>query len=534
MAATATAANPGWRARPALTLVATGLGLFMIFLDATIVNVALPAIQADLDFGESGLQWVVAAYSLTMGMFMMTSASLADSQGRRRVFAVGLVIFAGASLACGLAPDITVLVLARALQGVGAAVLNVASLALVGAAYPDPKEKMKAVGLWTGIAAIGLALGPTLGGLITDTIGWRWIFLVNPVVAALALIMTYAFVSESKDSTRHSFDPVGQILFIIAIAAITFALVEAPSFGFSSPWIVGPLIAGVVALGVFVWVELRSRDPMMDVRVFGDFPYTAAIITVFAVLFCAYGTLLVITQYFQNINDYSAQTTGLLMLAFTIPSMVLAPIAGRLAARFGGRRPTLAGVALTCAATATLALGVERGLGVTLLGLFLLGLGTGLSVAPATALAMGTISPERSGMASGILSSQRALGSTAGFAIMGSLLALVVAAQLPSALEPIIPDADERNEVVEQIVTDANPQAVPSPIGPGPSGPRAEAQRDDVIEAADAVFTDGIALAEASGFLLALVALFIGWKAFPRSERAEVQEDTTEADLLGP
>ncbi len=297
-----TRTRAGGQARhPGLILFATGLGLFMIFLDATIVNVALPSIQSDLDVGESGLQWVVAGYSLTMGMFMMTSASLADARGRRRAFVVGLVIFCVASMACGFAPGIAVLASARAVQGVGAAVVNVASLALVGAAYPDPKAKTKAVGLWTGIAAIGLAIGPTLGGVITDTIGWRWIFFVNPLIGGAAIVLTYLFVAESRDPVGHSFDPVGQLLFIVGIGAFTYALVQAPVWGFSSPWIIGPMVLGLASIAVFVRFELRSRDPMMDVRVFRDIPYTAAIVTVFSVLFCAYGTLLVITQYFQNV-----------------------------------------------------------------------------------------------------------------------------------------------------------------------------------------------------------------------------------------
>ncbi len=523
----------GHAGHPGLILFATGLGLFMIFLDATIVNVALPSIQADLDVGESGLQWVVAGYSLTMGMFMMTSASLADARGRRRAFVVGLVIFCVASMACGLAPGIGVLASARAVQGIGAAVVNVASLALVGAAYPDPKAKTKAVGLWTGIAAVGLAIGPTLGGVMTDTVGWRWIFFVNPAIGGAAIVLTYLFVAESRDPVGHSFDPVGQLLFIVGIGAFTYALVQAPVWGFSSPWIIGPMVLGLASIAVFIRFELRSRDPMMDVRVFRDIPYTAAIVTVFSVLFCAYGTLLVITQYFQNIRDYSAIRTGVLLLAFSIPGMALAPVAGRLAANIGGRRPTLAGVAFTAAGAVTLAFGVEHGVGVTVLGLFFVGTGAGLSIAPATAVAMSTISPERSGMASGILSVQRGLGSTAGFAIMGSVLAIVVSTQLPGKLETIVPDPTERAAVVDEISGDANPQAVPAVIGPAPSDLSATAQRDDVVAAADSVFTNGIALAESIGFVLAVGAFVFGWKNFPRAAKVEESEEDAEADLLG-
>ncbi len=516
----------------ALVLVATGLGLFMIFLDATITNVALPSIQRDFDVGENQLQWVVAAYSLTMAMFMMTSATFSDAWGRRRAYIVGIVIFSGASLACGLAPSVAVLNVTRGLQGVGAAIVNVASLALVGAAYPDPAAKAKAVGLWTGIATIGLAIGPTLGGVLTDTVGWRWIFLINPIVGALAVVLTVMFVRESSDPANHSFDLPGQLLFIVGIGALTFALVQAPVDGFSSSLIIGLLIGSIAVLGVFAWLELRSRDPMMDVRVFADPPYTGAIYTVFAVLFSAYGTLLVITQYFQNVRDYSAVQTGFLLLSFSLPSMVMAPLAGRLAARFGGRRPTLVGIALVCLASATLAVGSGRDLGITVVGLLLVGFGVGLSIAPATAVAMASISPDRSGMASGILSAQRALGSTAGFAVMGSLLALVVSLQLPGNLEPVIPNTAERNQVVDDVVDASNPQAVPSVIGPAPSDSSDISNRDDVVAAADGTFDDGVRVAEMSGFVLALSAFVLGWFVFPRAARREHEEELTEASEL--
>ncbi len=520
-----------------MTLVATGLGLFMIFLDATITNVALPAIQTDFHVGESGLQWVVAAYSLTMAMFMMTSATLSDSRGRRKAYVVGILIFSGASLACGLAPNIEVLNVTRALQGVGAAVVNVASLALVGAAYPDPAAKAKAVGLWTGIAAIGLAIGPTVGGVLTDTVGWRWIFLINPIVGLIAVILTFAYVRESADPGRHRFDLPGQLLFIAGIGALTFAMVEAPIFGFSSPLIISLIVVSLSVLAVFAWFELRSDDPMMDVRVFGDLPYTAAIVTVFAALFCAYGTLLVITQYFQNVRGYSAEQAGLLLLAFTIPSMIMAPVSGRLAARFGGRRPTLTGLALVCLATVTLAAGSGQAIEVTLAGLLFLGFGVGFSVAPATAVAMASISPDRSGMASGILSAQRALGSTAGFAIMGSLLALVVSFQLPGKLEPVIPNTAERNEVVADVIDASNPQAVPSVIGPAPSDSADISDHAAVVSAADSTFVDGIRVAEIAGFVIALGALAFGWRVFPRAARREHIEELEEArdlETTGP
>jgi MFS family permease len=179
-----------------------------------------------------------------MGMFMMTSASLSDARGRRKAYTIGIVHFCVASVGCGLAPNVGVLTVTRALQGAGAAIVNVASLALVGAAYSHPSDKAKAVGLWTGIAGIGIAIGPTVGGILSETIGWRWIFLVNPFVGVVALALTFAFVRESTDDVGHSFDPGGQVLFLVGIGALTYALVQTPQHGFGSPAIFGPLVGG--------------------------------------------------------------------------------------------------------------------------------------------------------------------------------------------------------------------------------------------------------------------------------------------------
>ena len=338
------AAGSGFSSRQKLTLLATSVGLFMIYLDATIVNVALPDIQRDFDAGEQGLQWVVAAYSLTMGMFIMSAATLSDQKGRRKAFIGGMVLFAVASALCGAAPSLGVLNVGRGLQGVGAATVNVASLALVSAAFPDPKAKAKAIGLWTGIASVGLAIGPTLGGVLTETIGWRSIFFVNVIMGAIGVVLVLAFVEESRDPTPRSLDPPGQLLFIAAIGTLTYALIEGPHTGWLSPVILGLLVAAAVLIVVFIVVELRSADPMMDVRVFNDRVYTTAIVTLFTVLFSVYGLLLVVTQYFQNVRDYSPEKAGVVLLAFTLPMIVLSPLAGAMAARDGGRRPTLIGV----------------------------------------------------------------------------------------------------------------------------------------------------------------------------------------------
>jgi EmrB/QacA subfamily drug resistance transporter len=520
--------------RAAWTLLATGLGLFMIFLDATIVNVALPDIQSDFHASESGLQWVVAAYSVTMAMFMMTGATFSDLRGRRRAYVFGLAIFCSASAACSLAPSLSFLAVARGIQGVGAGVVNVASLALVGAAFTDPKEKTRAIGTWTGVAAVGLAIGPMLGGILTEHIGWRSIFICNPIIGIVAVILTFRFVDESADPTPRGFDPPGQVLFIVGIGALTFALIQAPVDGWLSAEIAGSFVAAVVALGAFVWQELRSNDPMMDVRVFRDRVYSTALYTVFAILFVAYGTLFVITQYFQNVRTYSPEKTGFMMLAYALPSLILAPITGRLTAAHGGRGPALAGLGFATVASAILAASNASHLATTLLALAFMGTGAGFGIASTTSVAMVGIEPKRSGMASGILSSQRALGSTAGFAIMGSVLAATLSISLTNRLEPLIPDQATRDEVVAEVADEANPQAVTALIGPGEPLPDDVTEDDAILAETDDAFIAGIRVAMLVGFAVTSSALVLAWFTFPRhNPRPASQQAPDRPDGIG-
>jgi EmrB/QacA subfamily drug resistance transporter len=516
-------ATPGFTAQQKLTLLATSVGLFMIFLDATIVNVALPDIQKDFNAGEQGLQWVVAAYSLTMGMFIMSAATLSDQRGRRRALVGGTALFAVASAICGAAPNLSVLNIGRGLQGVGAAIVNVASLALVSAAFADPKLKARAIGIWTGIASVGLAIGPTVGGVMTETIGWRSIFFINVAFGVIGIVLVRAFVAESSDPTPRSLDLPGQLLFISAIGTLTYGLIEGPHTGWRSPLILGLLVGSAVLIAVFVAAELRSPEPMMDVRVFADRVYTVAILTLFVVLFAVYGLLLVITQYLQNVRGYSPEQAGLAMLAFTVPMIILSPISGSLAARDGGRRPILAGVSFLVAGLVVVIVGVGHPLVIVLAGLLLVSTATGLSLSPTTNVAMASIPPERAGMASGIMSAQRALGSTAGFAIMGSVLAAVVGSVLPGKFAPFLPEP-ERTAAVQAVVEDANPRAVVALIGPGKPLPDSVASRRELVDAADDAFVEGIRVALLVGGALAVLVLGVGFVTFPKGIKEDVEE----------
>lgn len=408
------------------TLVATGVGLFMIFLDAMIVNVALPDIEADLGGGEAGAQWTVTAYSLAMAVSMMTFAVFADRFGRRLVYVAGLGVFAAASLACGLAPALGVLDVARGVQGLAAAAVNVTSLALVSAAFDNPKAKARAIGIWSAIAAIGLALGPTLGGVLTEAFGWRSVFVVNVPIGLAAMVATWVYVAESRDPTPRSFDVAGQALYVVGIGGVAFAIIEAPQLGWTAPAILGALALFVVAMPLFVRYELRSDQPMMEVRLFTERAYRAAIIAVFVALFGAYGMLLVVDQLWQEVRNYSVLDAGFRLLPLALVQVVLSPLAGRWVARFGARRVMLTGLGILCGSFAVQIVGVWADHSITTVGVAFVGAGLALTVTTATTVAMASVPEARAGMASGIMSSQRALGSTAGYAVLGSIVAVWV------------------------------------------------------------------------------------------------------------
>ena len=507
-----------------LTLAATGLGLFMIYLDALIVNVALPSIQTDFRVGESGLQWVVTAYSLGMAVAIMSAGTLADLFGRRRVYLAGIALFTASSIACGLARSIDVLNAARAVQGIAAATVNVTSLALVSATFPDPKQKAWAIGIWTAIASTALAIGPTLGGFLVQRSGWRIIFEVNVPVGIAVLILTRLFVQESRDPRPRTFDLPGQVLFVAAVGAFAFAVIEGPRAGWLSAEILGLFAIAAVSFGAFVFVERRSTDPMMDLTLFRDRTYSLAIVTIFAVLFAVYGMLLVITQLLQNVRAYSPIQAGLILLPYSLVQTAISLRVGKWMASSGARRLILLGLACQITGFLVMIGGMSGSPAVVVVGLMVSALGSALCLTPITSLAMTSVPPERAGMASGIMSAQRALGSTVGFAVLGSVLAASLTLTLSEHLAASLPDPTERKEVADAIIGNANPRAYAAEIGPGrPIRHANPATERAILAAADGDFVEGIRISLASAIAVLALVLAAGWLWFPRGHGGLVE-----------
>jgi EmrB/QacA subfamily drug resistance transporter len=405
------------------TLAAVSFGLFMIMLDNTVVNVALPAIQSDLEADLSELQWVVTGYALTFAALMLIGGKVADAYGRRLVFVVGIAVFTLASLWCGLAGSSDELIAARVLQGVGAALMNPATLSIIAATFP-PRQRGTAIGIWAGVSALALAIGPLAGGLITEHVHWSWIFFVNVPVGVAAIAASYLFIDETRDETHERLDVPGLATSGIGLFALTYALIEANTYGWGSTRILGSFAVAAVMLLAFVLLERHQRAPMLPLDLFRNRTYTGANLVVLLVALAMFGIFFFMSLYMQNVLGYSAVQTGAAFLPMTILIILVAPIAGRTSDRIGSRGLLTAGMVLIAVQLVYFS---QLGLHATfwnLLPAFLVGgVGMALTMTPSAAAATRGVSVDKAGVGSAVLNAARQVGGSLGIAIMGAIVA---------------------------------------------------------------------------------------------------------------
>jgi EmrB/QacA subfamily drug resistance transporter len=409
------------------TLGAVAFGLFMIMLDNTIVNVALPSIQSDLGIGISELEWVFNGYALTFGVLMLTGGKLADMLGRRRIFIVGLLIFTVASLFCGLATSAGWLIGARVLQGVGSALMNPATLSIVTATFP-PRQRGMAIGIWAGVAAMALAIGPLAGGLITEQLGWNWIFFINVPVGILAIIVTRLVVDESRDtSADQRLDLPGLLSSGIGLFALTYGLIEANELGWTSPRILSLFAVAAIGIALFVGLELRQRSPMLDLSLFKNGTFAGANSVMLLVGLAMFGVFFYNSLFIQNILGYSAVQTGATFLPMTVLIILVAPIAGKYSDRVGSRWLMGGGMVLLAASLFIFSrLDASSDFWDILPGLLIGGLGMAIVMTPTTSAAMGSVPIDKAGVGSAVLNSMRQVGGALGIAVIGAIIAEAV------------------------------------------------------------------------------------------------------------
>src|SRR5918995_436640 len=405
------------------TLAAVSFGLFMIMLDNTVVNVALPAIQEDLGADLSQLQWIVTGYALTFAALMLIGGKLADAYGRRLIFVVGIVVFTGASLWCGLSDSGEMLIAARVVQGAGAALMNPATLSIIAATFP-PAQRGMAIGIWAGVSALALAIGPLVGGLLTEHVRWEWIFFVNVPVGILGIAASYLFIDESKDTSEEQrLDLPGLLTSGIGLFALTYGLIEANTYGWTSGRILGAFAVAVVGLVGFVLLERHQRLPMLDLSLFRSGTFAGANLVILLVAFAMFGVFFFVSLYMQNILGYSAVQAGAAFLPMTVLIILVAPIAGKATDRVGSRGLMTAGMVLVGVQLVYFSkLSAEAGFWNLLPAMLVGGLGMALVMTPSAAAAVRSVPVDKSGVGSAVLNSSRQIGGSLGIAIMGAIM----------------------------------------------------------------------------------------------------------------
>ncbi|MGH3415085.1 MAG: MFS transporter [Actinocrinis sp.] len=410
------------RRRRQLILAVCCMSLFIVAIDNTIVNVALPSIQADLHAQVSGLQWIIDAYMLVLASLLMLSGSTADRIGRRRIFQLGLVLFTIASGLCSLAPSLGWLVAFRAAQAVGGSMLNPVAMSIISNTFTDAKERTRAIGVWGAVVGLSMAAGPVVGGLLVQAVGWRSVFWVNIPIGAAAVVLTALFVPESKAARARRADPVGQALVIVVLASLTYAIIEGPGRGWASPLILGLFAAAVLAVIGLVRYEGRREEPLIDLRFFNSIPFSGATVVAVCAFFSLAGFLFINTLYLQDVRGFSAMKAGLMTLPMAAMTAVFPRVSARLVAERGSRVPLLAsGILITV--SGLLFLGMSNTMSLVYLGVLyaVFGIGFGLVNAPITNTAVSGMPRSQSGVAAAVASTSRQVGQALGVALIGTV-----------------------------------------------------------------------------------------------------------------
>ncbi len=411
------------RARRLLVLGICCLSLFIVSLDNTIVNVALPSLRGELHTTVSGLQWTIDAYTLVLASLLTLAGSTGDRVGRRRVFQTGLVIFALGSLLCSLAPSLTWLVVFRMVQAIGGSMLNPVALSIIANTFIDPAERARAIGVWGGVVGISMALGPVLGGALVTTAGWRSIFWINVPVAVAAIVLTALFVPDSRAPSPRRLDPVGQTLVLVMLASLTYAIIEGPNLGWASPEIIAFFVLAAAALAGLLLYEPRRREPLLELKFFRSAPFSGATVLAVSTFAGLAGFLFLNTLYLQEVRGLSALHAGLYLLPTAAMAVIFSPLAGRLVGARGPRLPVVvSGIATTAGALLFTRLSAGTPTGLLILGYVLFGIGFAMVNPPITNSAVSGMPSSQAGVAAAIASTSRQVGNSLGVAVVGSVV----------------------------------------------------------------------------------------------------------------
>ncbi|GAA4670436.1 MULTISPECIES: MFS transporter [Amycolatopsis] len=423
--------------RRMLVLAICCLSLFVVSMDNTIVNLALPSIQREFAAGVSSLQWTVDAYSLVLASLLMLSGSTADRLGRRRTFQTGLAVFTIGSLLCSLAPNVGLLIVFRMVQAVGGSMLNPVAMSIVTNTFTDPRERARAIGVWGGVFGISMALGPVIGGALVDAIGWRSIFWINVPIGVAAFVLAAVFVPESRAARARRVDPVGQLLVVLALGGLTYAIIEAPHAGWGSPQTIGCFALAVAAVLCLVPYEKRRAEPLIDPRFFTSAPFSGATLIAMCAFACLGGFLFLNAIYLQNVRGYSPLHAGLLTLPMAAMIFALSPVSGRIVASWGARLPlVVGGVGIAAAGLLLTTQGAHSPLWLLVVTYLVFGIGFGMVNPPITNTAVSGMPREQAGVAAAVASTSRVVGGALGVAVLGAVVTSRVRGPIETGFVP--------------------------------------------------------------------------------------------------
>ena len=420
-------------------LLICSITLFMVGLDITAVNVALPTIGTQMDASLSWLQWTVSAYTVVMASLLLFSGSTADRLGRKRTLVIGLSVFSLASMLCSLAPTVELLVVFRVLQGIGASMLNPVAMSIITNTFTHPRERAQAIGVWGAVFGASIALGPIVGGALVASAGWQSIFLMNIPLGLVAIMLTLRFVPESKAEKPRRFDPVGQALVIVLLASVTYGIIEAPNAGWASPSTTVAFAATAVALLGLLRYEPRRTEPLIDLRFFSSIPFSSSIALSVAAFASFGGFLFLNTLYLQDVRGLSPVQAGLTVAPIALMTVILSPISGRMVGRGGPRTPlAIAGVFLFVACLMLVGIGPATPMAWLIAAYVVFGIGFGFVNAPITNAAVSGMPREQAGVAAAIATTSRQFGQAIGVAIVGAIVASSAGGRTEAGLAPAL------------------------------------------------------------------------------------------------
>ena len=487
-------------------IAAASLGSGMAFLDSTILNVALPALQSDLGASVRAVQWTYGAYALVLSALLLVGGTLGDRFGRRRVFVLGATIFAVASLWCALAPGTAQLITARGVQGVGGALLVPASLAIIGASF-EGRLKAKAIGTWGALSAIAMAVGPVLGGWLVEEVSWRAAFLINPVLAAVAIPIALWHVPESRDPEAHNLDLVGAVLATTGLAGLVYALIESSAWGLGAPRVLVALTVGLIGLACFIWVERRVKDPMVPPSLFRSRNFDGANLVTLLFYMALTGSLYFLPFLMMQVHGYSALVAGSVFLPFVAMAFLIGRLSGRISARFGTKIPlVVASLAVLVGLLLFAVPGVEHDSYWTSFfpAMIVQGAGMALAITPLTSAALSSVDREHSGLASGVNNAVARVAGLMAVALLGVFVYGVFSTSLDARLHSMDLSEEVRSEM-EAEKTHLGAAEAPEGVNAGTEAHIERAIDESFVAGFRAVMLASAGLALASALVAALL-----------------------------